>query len=293
MDTDQEQPPKGGTDEEKAAEITNVQQVSPAKKQKPVLSSFCPGREDIENAGLDFNLLEQYENEGYFILNNVFESDVIDDLLDGGIVFENRKCRIPRKCKEYRQIWCGARKMIKAQLEAGGYGLAQRGKGRFDLQLPTVLRPRIELVLKEKKVFKYLETLCPKARVTTENIMLSAPGAARQGVHTDSSWELYRSRGKPPIHYITVLIPLTEQTIETGGTRVWPRSHLNSSMEVSQDTGFIDMLSPKLKVGDALFFDGLLAHCGLENTSEILERYFFYLAFSTKFDENTSVTMEI
>ena len=54
--------------------------------------------------------------------------------------------------------------------------------------------------------------------------MLSEPGSARQPIHTDSNWDGHRNRDPRP-HYFTILIPLTDQDLETGGTRVYPGTH--------------------------------------------------------------------
>ncbi len=80
------------------------------------------------------------------------------------------------------------------------------------------------------------------------------------------------------------------QNSETGGTRVWPGTHLNEHLMIIEKEGFVDMIDPLLKIGDALIFDGLLPHCGLENKSK-KDRYFFYLSFSSKHDHNTDLTL--
>jgi hypothetical protein len=60
----------------------------------------------------------------------------------------------------------------------------------------------------------------------------------------------------------------------------------------------VDCSGDVVSVGDALIFDGLLLHCGLENRYEVTSknpkfyggRYFYYAAFSRSQDPNVSAT---
>ena len=74
----------------------------------------------------------------------------------------------------------------------------------------------------------------------------------------------------------------------TGGTRVYPGTHRNASINPPYSAGVeLDM-----EAGDAIIFDGLLQHQGTENTtvSPPVERYFYYVAICTGEDPNTEVT---
>ena len=63
-----------------------------------------------------------------------------------------------------------------------------------------------------------------RGQIRAQNIMLSAPGSVEQPIHTDSQWDKRRNRNPAP-HYLTVLIPLVDQDLQTGGTRLHPGTH--------------------------------------------------------------------
>jgi ectoine hydroxylase-related dioxygenase (phytanoyl-CoA dioxygenase family) len=90
-------------------------------------------------------------------------------------------------------------------------------------------------------------------------------------------------------------VRLSKHSAQQGGTRVWPRTHLDETREIVPERGYIDTIEPLLNVGDALVFDGLLCHCGMENLSGLIDdfprdRFFYYAAFSSTHDPNTDVT---
>ena len=127
--------------------------------------------------------------------------------------------------------------------------------------------------------------------MSTENIMLSASGSSCQPVHTDSSWQGKRRKNPAP-HYYTVLIPLVNQDKFTGGTRIYPGTHLDSTALTVDDGGLIPGIEDPQMAGDALIFDGLLQHCGTPNVSDspVVDRYFYYAAVCRGKDPNTEVT---
>jgi ectoine hydroxylase-related dioxygenase (phytanoyl-CoA dioxygenase family) len=247
----------------------------------------------VEQAEMEAQtLMQDYWENGYFIVKDVFNLSLIQELLEGidlSILESEQNHRLKRRAQIVRQVWHGARAMIQIHREAGGGACAVRAKGRYDYQLPSSITPKVDKMLEEKGLLKVLKSICPKATVRTENVMLSAPGSERQVIHVDSAWEAV-SFVDPLPHYITVLVPLTVQDEETGGTRIWPKSHRNYHNGISPTEGYVDMVEPLLNVGDALVFDGLLSHCGLENKSKDRDRYFFYLAFSSRHDPNTDST---
>jgi hypothetical protein len=203
------------------------------------------------------------------------------------------------RTRSANQVWSGAIKTIHANISMLGEMIqvkgpvAMRGQGRFDLNLPVGPISLVQKDLQQTGVLDFLKLLCPRASIRTHNVMLSQPDSLRQCIHTDSDWnKVGMNQGKdgPSPHYVTVLIPLTKQTSETGSTRIWPGTHkireMSPEQEKTQWTDTYDML----EIGDALIFDGLLAHCGLENRSRDQERYFYYCAFSRFHDDNVEVT---
>jgi ectoine hydroxylase-related dioxygenase (phytanoyl-CoA dioxygenase family) len=237
--------------------------------------------------------LDEYRENGFMVRRNTISDEVIQMLLcgqdDEASAHAAANHRLQRRAHIARERWMGAIRAIAFNREIGGGVCAVRMKGRYDLPLPPKLARRMEAELESQGVMQILKSICPIAKIRTQNVMLSAPGSERQPVHTDSSWSGCPHLDPVP-HYVTVLIPLTEQDDETGGTRLWPKSHRDFNMVLGLKDGFVDMVRPRIDVGDALIFDGLLSHCGMENVSKSRDRYFFYLAFSSRHDPNTDVT---
>lgn len=70
---------------------------------------------------------------------------------------------------------------------------------------------------------------------------------------------------------------------------MWPGTHVDEEADLS-GVSPVDVISPLIEMGDALVFDGLLSHCGMENVSREEDRFIFYAAFSSLHDPNTDVT---
>lgn len=226
---------------------------------------------------------ETYHENGYLIIKNILSAAVVAQLLDGThpkTSCDSSEVKRLRPCRTSR-AWLGARELIRANREVSGLGvLAERGKGRYDLPLPQYFVPTVMEHL--DSLNSLLKVLCPMGTVMTANIMLAAPGAERQNMHTDSA----SARKNLPPHYITVLIPLTKQDKRTGMTELWPKTH---RLPMSSKSG----ICPAVRIGDALVFDGMLSHLGTANQTHDRERYFFYMAYSTKKrDPNTELTGE-
>ena len=128
-----------------------------------------------------------------------------------------------------------------------------------------------------------------RGQIRAQNIMLSAPGSVEQPIHTDSQWDKRRNRNPAP-HYLTVLIPLVDQDLQTGGTRLYPGTHRDARLQPLFEGGTVRAFEKPQKAGVALVFDGLLQHHGTANTTSDFDRYFYYMAISTGVDPNTEVT---
>ncbi|KAH9253617.1 hypothetical protein BASA81_008453 [Batrachochytrium salamandrivorans] len=226
-----------------------------------------------------------YHELGYVICRQALSPTAIDELLNGHAAVGEESPnpgKRPRLCRAKSHQWLGAKQCIKMHRQESGLGvLAERGRGRYDLPLPHFLLRQVLAHL--GSLWPLIQALLPKGSVKTANVMLSAPGSSRQDKHTDSSG----NKTGPP-HYLTVLIPLTEQDKHTGMTQLWPKSH---HAPLAKEEG--SPICPTLAVGDALVFDGLLHHLGTENATKDRDRYFFYLAYSTKrTDPNMQLTRE-
>jgi len=109
----------------------------------------------------------------------------------------------------------------------------------------------------------------------------SLPGAGQQHIHRDNPLifgkECVYEGGNAcvpllPPYAITVAIPLIPADESTGTTRVWLGSHLVEGHEGGQ------AIDPYMNLGDCLFFDYRVKHCGLPNKSEQI-RPLVYLTY--------------
>eukprot|EP00512_Aurantiochytrium_limacinum_P002224 CAMPEP_0171496704 /NCGR_PEP_ID=MMETSP0958-20121227/6854_1 /TAXON_ID=87120 /ORGANISM="Aurantiochytrium limacinum, Strain ATCCMYA-1381" /LENGTH=842 /DNA_ID=CAMNT_0012030845 /DNA_START=294 /DNA_END=2822 /DNA_ORIENTATION=- len=243
----------------------------------------------------DCSNVKEFLEEGYTVFPSVLQEKDLELMLNGppeeGLEARNRHMFMRQR--KGNQQWMGAIRTIKACIKNFGLAgetvlspLVTREPGRYDMPLPREACFTVEKQLKESGLNDFIKFLCKGAKLRTQDIMLSAPGSVDQRVHTDSSWS-GRKDENPRTHYVTILIPLTTQTKDTGGTRVWPRSHRHSAPP--DWDSFIDMVEPILKRGDALIFDGLLSHFGQRNISKE-NRFFYYAAFANCHDPNTDVT---
>ena len=211
------------------------------------------------------------------------------------------------------QVWKGAIATIDAHINRVGERITVkapvcvRSEGRFDLELNDIAaKPINDSVTDVVQFVQYL--LNHRGKIKTQNVMLSEPGSARQPIHTDSNWEGKRQRDPRP-HYFTILIPLTDQDLETGGTRIFPGTHRDVNLGAKENGGTIEGVENPQKAGDALVFDGLLQHHGTENVTgqekksdgndgssnsltitKKRNRYFYYMAIAVGADPNTYVT---
>ncbi|MGB0720805.1 MAG: phytanoyl-CoA dioxygenase family protein [Gammaproteobacteria bacterium] len=90
-------------------------------------------------------------------------------------------------------------------------------------------------------------------------------GAPAMHVHRDASiFNTHNFAPLLPAYSVALLIPLVEQTADSGVTRLWPGSHrLRTTVdEVAASTQYIDH---ELRVGDALLMDSRLYHRGNAN----------------------------
>ena len=268
------------------------------------------------------DLVNAYVDKGFVVFRNAASVETVRMLLDGsdeeaatapnhangtagpGPGPGGRALR-PRKAG---QVWRGARKTLEANVISQGSlqtvtgPLTMRQAGRFDIPIAATARDVLGEELESKGLLRFLRAVCPRGKFRTQNVLVSRPGSEQQRVHTDSVWDVSHAAKNPAPHYLTVLIPLTKPTAETGGTRVWPHSHSDFEWPLLNEAAvgnppdaqvkkgqFVDIVSPLLDVGDALVFDGLLSHCGMANRSHA-DRFFYYAAFCTGHDPNTDVT---
>jgi ectoine hydroxylase-related dioxygenase (phytanoyl-CoA dioxygenase family) len=116
------------------------------------------------------------------------------------------------------------------------------------------------------------------------------PGSSMQHVHRDHA-NLFQEVGTlnallPP-YALTVVIPLTDLTPETGTTALWEGSHRgrntspDSRHSESQQLHSEGAILPWPRMGDCYFMDFRLQHGGTPNNSEI-PRPILYLVYSRR-----------
>jgi hypothetical protein len=269
----------------------------------------------------------EYLTEGYTVFRDVLSAEAVSEILLGskpheqqqqqqqqqqqgevsepppqpgrgeasdGAGAEDASSGMVMRRRKGNQRWMGAVASIAAHITSRGSTetvlcpLTTRDHGRYDMPLPAKHAAPILGALDAAGIMHFCKQLCRSGKLRTQDIMLSKPGSAEQKVHTDSCWD-GKADANPRTHYITVLIPLTRQDAQTGGTRVWPRTH-RFREQAEQWEHFVDMSEPTLCTGDALVFDGLLTHLGQANVSLDRDRYFYYAAFAAGHDANTDVT---
>lgn len=259
---------------------------------------------------------------GFCRVQNVFNRSMVDTLLKGGGL-EEKQSVVRRVLRERtaRQTWKGAKDTIEAHIDQKSNGrvtvlapACERSHGRYDFPLPEEVIKSLSIVEKlEARPLALVRHMLSsrsrkrnnceeppvkkrkpskRGRIKTQNVMLSKPGSILQPVHTDSDWGK-RAKQNPRPHYYTILIALSPHNKHTGGTKLYPGSHRDVSIEPDESKATHLDLNP----GDALVFDGLLLHCGMPNLSgttghgEERDRFLYYTAISTdRVDANTQVT---
>lgn len=116
------------------------------------------------------------------------------------------------------------------------------------------------------------EILDPGAILTSQVCVAALPGANDQDTHRDHPWLF----GTPldrllPSYAVKLVIPLVEQTRETGMIRLWPGSHSVDDVAAQE----IPPLDAGLHQGDCLLMDYRLMHRGLANRSQHIRPVLF------------------
>lgn len=173
------------------------------------------------------------------------------------------------------QIWSGAKRTINGLVTKCGESvsvrapLCIRSSGRYDYPLPPNLCMGMEQKLRECGVLNLVQYMLKgRGVIRAQNIMLSAPGSINQPVHTDSQWGTRTVRNPKP-HYLTILIALTNQDLQTGGTKVYPGTHRDARLAPQFEGGTVVGVEKPQTRGTAIVFDGLLQHHGTANVTNV------------------------
>ena len=151
-----------------------------------------------------------------------------------------------------------------AELADGFDVLRERGRGRYDMELPVF----------ESSVFSFLTSLETAAWMPVvwqilgddvtlihKGVFLSMPGAEHQNYHQDGPH--LNSKIQLPCHAVNVFIPLVDLSARNGPTEFCLGSHILGF----EDYDKANVSLPQVQAGTPIIFDYRLGHRGLANSS--------------------------
>lgn len=154
---------------------------------------------------------------------------------------------------------------LMRELQDGFDLLRERGRGRFDMELPSF----------DSEVFSFLTDLerAPwmpivktilgeDAVLIHKGSFMSLPGAEAQDYHQDGVH--LTTHTQRPCHAINVFVPLVDLASRNGPTEFCLGSHILGHENYDRD--FVE--TPKVKAGTPIIFDYRLGHRGLGNSSQ-------------------------
>lgn len=151
---------------------------------------------------------------------------------------------------------------LSRELQDGFDVLRERGRGRFDMELPVFDTPPFAFLQKAPWMPIVQEILGKQVVLIHKGMFLSMPGAERQTYHQDGP-HLNKVVQKP-CHAVNVFIPLVDLTLENGPTEFCLGSHVLGHEDFNEDC----VQTPTVKAGTPVIFDYRLGHRGLANHSK-------------------------
>eukprot|EP00977_Amphora_coffeiformis_P010957 scaffold2595_cov158-Amphora_coffeaeformis.AAC.3 len=143
--------------------------------------------------------------------------------------------------------------------------LRERGKGRFDMELPVFDQLEFSFITNLKKTpwMPVVRQILGKDVVLIhKGVFLSMPGAETQNYHQDGVH--LTTQYQKPCHAINVFVPLVDLKTKSGPTEFCLGSHILGQEDY--DERFLE--TPLVKAGTPVIFDYRLGHRGLSNTSD-------------------------
>jgi len=154
---------------------------------------------------------------------------------------------------------------LVSELQDGFDLLRERGRGRFDMELPVFDSPPFSF-LNDTKTAPWMpvvrEILGKDAVLIHKGMFLSMPGAEKQNYHQDGTH--LSTQYQKPCHAINVFVPLVDLTADNGPTEFCLGSHVLGHEDF--DEKFVEI--PTAKAGTPVIFDYRLGHRGLANGSK-------------------------
>jgi hypothetical protein len=153
-----------------------------------------------------------------------------------------------------------------SELSDGFDLLRERGRGRYDMELPVFDESRFSFLtdLTQTPWIEIVEQILGDEVVLIhKGVFLSNPGSETQGYHQDGPHlSLHHQR---PCHAINVFIPLIDLTARNGPTEFVLGSHFLDYEGYDKNKVVI----PQVTAGTPIIFDYRLGHRGLANTSDV------------------------
>lgn len=153
---------------------------------------------------------------------------------------------------------------LSRELEDGFDVLRERGRGRFDMELPVFDSPDFDFLHDFKKTpwMPVVHAILGDDVVLIhKGCFVSLPGAGSQEYHQDGVH--LTTQTQRPCHAINVFVPLVDLTSRNGPTEFCLGSHVLGHEGYDRD--FLEV--PKPKAGTPVIFDYRLGHRGLANSS--------------------------
>lgn len=153
---------------------------------------------------------------------------------------------------------------LTRELQDGFDLLRERGKGRWDMNLPEWDSPLYSFLNDTHKSpwMPIIKDILGKDVVLIhKGMFLSMPGSDKQVYHQDGPH--LSTHYQKPCHAINVFIPLVDLTLENGPTEFCLGSQILGHEEFNEN--FIETAT--VKAGTPIIFDYRLGHRGLANTS--------------------------
>jgi hypothetical protein len=150
---------------------------------------------------------------------------------------------------------------------ADGFDLfRERGRGRYDMELPAFDTPEFSFLTDPQKtpwIDVVKQALGDDVVLIHKGVFLSNPGAEAQQYHQDGPH--LTTQHQRPCHAVNVFVPLLNITLRNGPTEFVLGSHILGYDGYDKDKVFV----PEVPAGTPIIFDYRLGHRGLANTSGV------------------------
>lgn len=153
---------------------------------------------------------------------------------------------------------------LQAELQDGFDLLRERGRGRFDMELPAFDTPEFSFLTDlQRAAWMPLvrEILGDDVLLIHKGVFISMPGAEGQIYHQDGPH--LSTQTQRPCHAVNVFIPLVDLCMRNGPTEFCLGTHVLGHENFVKDRVY----TPCVPAGKPVIFDYRLGHRGLSNTS--------------------------